>query len=69
VKRNQHRTSNKPRGQTRQIEPRRLTEARGGGDLGITVARGIVIDGIMQMQHNEALIRLWRGSADVESPR
>jgi hypothetical protein len=58
MKRNQHRASNQPHGQPRVIELRRLTEARGGGDLGIAVAGGIAIADIMQLQHNEALIQL-----------
>jgi hypothetical protein len=58
MKRNQHRASNKPRGQTRVIEPDRLTEARGGGGLGIVVAHRPLAEDIMQQQHNEALIRL-----------
>ena len=58
MKRKQHRISSKPHGQTHMIEPGRLTEVRGGGDLGIAVAGGIVVAGIMQLQHNEALIRI-----------
>lgn len=59
MKRNQHRASNQPRGQTRVIEPGRLTEVRGGVNLGIAVAGGIVVADFMSLQHNETLIRLW----------
>jgi hypothetical protein len=58
MKRKQHKTSSKPHGQSHVIEPGRLTRVRGGGDLGIAVARSGVTADIMQMQHNEALIRL-----------
>jgi hypothetical protein len=58
MKRKQHKASSKPHGQTRAIEPGRLTEVRGGADLGIAVAGGGVTADIMQLQHNEALIEL-----------
>ncbi|HEX3473658.1 MAG TPA: hypothetical protein VHT91_01390 [Kofleriaceae bacterium] len=41
------------------IEPGRLTEVRGGVNLGIAVAGGIVVADFMSLQHNETLIRLW----------
>jgi hypothetical protein len=40
------------------IEPGRLTEVRGGRDLGIAVAGGSVAADYMSLQHNEALIRI-----------
>ena len=58
MNRNQHKTSSKRHGRSHVIEPGRLTEVRGGGDLGIAVAGSGMIADIMQMQHNEALIRL-----------
>jgi len=58
MRRTHNKTSSKPHRQTRGIEPGRLTEVRGGGDLWIAVAGGIVVADIMQIQHNEALIRI-----------
>ena len=42
----------------RAIDPKRLTGVRGGTDLGITVAVPREAPPLMQMQHNEQLIRL-----------
>jgi hypothetical protein len=58
MKRTQPTRSNQPIRTPRIVDSRRLAEARGGGDLGITVSGGTVIADLMQQQHNEALIRL-----------
>jgi hypothetical protein len=58
MKRDQHKTSSKRHGRSHVIEPGRLTEVRGGRDLGIAVAGSGVIADITQIQHNEALIGL-----------
>jgi hypothetical protein len=58
MKRSQQTRSNKSNRAPRIVDSRRLAEARGGGDLGITVSGGIVIADVMTPQHNEALIRL-----------
>jgi len=58
MKRKQSTTSNKSSKQPRVIEPRRLTTARGGAGLGVTVSSGSVAEDYMSPQHNEALIRL-----------
>ena len=58
MKRNQLTRSNKANRTPRTIESRRLAEARGGADLGISVTRPPLPRDIMQAQHNEALIRI-----------
>ena len=58
MKRTQSTPSNQSSKQPRVLEPRRLARARGGADLGITIASGTVHPDVMQMQHNEALIWL-----------
>ena len=58
MKRSQPTKSNKANRNPRIVDSRRLAEARGGADLGITVSGGTVIADVMTAQHNEALIRL-----------
>ena len=50
------RSGNKDR--NRLIEANHLIDVRGGGDLGIAVAAGIVVADYISQQHNEALIRI-----------
>ncbi|HEX3473659.1 MAG TPA: hypothetical protein VHT91_01395 [Kofleriaceae bacterium] len=56
MKRTQHRASNPPRGQTRVIEPRRLTEILGGCGITIQIVGPTPFE--MRLQHNETLVRL-----------
>ena len=59
MKRNQQTKSNHASGKPRILESRRLADARGGIDLGITVAhRPLLPSDLVQMQHNEALVQL-----------
>jgi hypothetical protein len=58
MKRNQSPRSNKSNRGPRIVDSRRLAETRGGADLGIAVAGGIVVTDYMSPQHNEALIEL-----------
>jgi hypothetical protein len=55
MKRNQHRASNQPRGQTRVIEPGRLAEARGGSGITVQIAGPTPFE--MPLQHNETFVR------------
>ena len=58
MKRNQPTRSNKPDRNPRIVDSRRLTEARGGADLGISITPRPLPADYMTPQHNEALIRL-----------
>jgi hypothetical protein len=58
MKRTQQTRSNQANRNPRIVDARRLVEARGGADLGIAVADRPVTEDIMQIQHNEALIRI-----------
>jgi hypothetical protein len=58
MKRQQHETSNESKAKTRPIEPSRLAAVRGGRGLGITVEEVGPPPPFVNMQHNEALVRL-----------
>jgi hypothetical protein len=58
MKRSQPTKSNQASARPHIIEPRRLTSARGGAGLGISVTHPPLPRDIMTQQHNEALIRL-----------
>jgi hypothetical protein len=59
MKRNQQTRSNQPNRNPRIVDARRLTQARGGADLGIAISHRPLAEDIMQQQHNEALVQLW----------
>jgi hypothetical protein len=58
MKRKPRETSTGTHGMTRTIDLNRLTDVRGGGDLGIGVEKVNPTPFEMRLQHNEALVRL-----------
>lgn len=61
-------TSKSATGHSRALDARRLTAVRGGSALGIAVEVITPPLPLMQMQHNETLIRVSPSSSHKESP-